>query len=92
VGRLPEILLAGPPDVAERLGVPVEKREPGALDVDHDAVALSEGVGDIGKLKAEGIRVWFLATLSARASLAQLSPSIIEGNGQSRLEKMARTI
>jgi len=41
VSLLPEILLGGLPDVAEALRIPVEKREPGALDVDHDPVWVS---------------------------------------------------
>ncbi len=53
VGLLLEVLLGGLPDVTERLGIPVEQREPGALDVDHDPVALAEGVGDIGELEGD---------------------------------------
>ncbi len=47
LGRFLEIRLLGAVDVDKCLGVAVDQREPGALDLDHDLVTGAEGVGDV---------------------------------------------
>ncbi len=45
-----EIFRLGGGDVHEGLRVAVHEREPGALHVDHHAMAAAEGVADVGYL------------------------------------------
>ena len=51
MSRFLEILFTGLANIAEFLGISVEKRKPRALHLDHDAVAFQECVHDVRKLK-----------------------------------------
>ena len=44
-------------DIGECLRVAIDQGEPGALDLDHEAVALAEGVVDVGQLEGDLGRV-----------------------------------
>src|ERR1700744_5190554 len=43
-----EIAVIGGINVYKFLRIPVDEREPGALDLDHQAVSFLKGMGDIG--------------------------------------------
>ena len=53
-GGFLEVSGGGFQDVDEFLGVTVGQGKPGALDLNHDAVAVAEGVVDVGQVEVEG--------------------------------------
>ena len=54
LGGFDEVGGGGLGDGGEGLGVEVGEGEPGALDLDHDAVAAEEGVAGVGHVVVEG--------------------------------------
>src|SRR6185369_9204039 len=60
-------------NIHELLRIAIGKREPAALNLHHDAVALAEGVGDIGQVEGDTVRLAGLEGHGLFEALAELA-------------------
>src|SRR4051794_27017756 len=54
-GGFDEVRRFGMRDIDKGLRIAVNEREPGTLDLDHDAMALAERVGNVGHLEGDAV-------------------------------------